>query len=106
MIWITGPSGSGKTTLARKIIKSDGGVLLDGDMMRGVWSIGFSKEDRIEHNLRIAKLARALEEQGHNVVVATVCPFKSLREQVQTITRCRFIYLEGGIEDKECPYER
>jgi len=104
--WITGNSGSGKTTLAKKIIASDGGILLDGDGMRTCWSLGLSKEDRVENNMRIAKIAKVLDGQGFNVVVATICPYRELREQVKRITKCRFIYLEGGIESEDYPYEK
>ncbi len=103
--WITGNSGSGKSTLAKKILKTDGGVWLDGDSMRSVWTLGFSKEDRVEHNLRIAKLARMLDDQGLNIVVSTICPYRDLRSEVQKITRCRFIYLDGGLSGPEHPYE-
>ncbi len=104
--WITGNSGAGKTTLAKKIIAADGGVLLDGDAMRECWKLGFSKEDRIENNLRIARIARVLSKQGVNVIVATICPYRSLRAQVKELTDCRFIYLDGGKTGKEYPYER
>lgn len=104
--WVTGNSGSGKTTLAKKIIASDGGILLDGDGMRTCWSLGLSKEDRVENNMRIAKIAKVLDGQGFNVVVATICPYRELREQVKRITKCRFIYLEGGIESEDYPYEK
>lgn len=103
--WITGNSGSGKTTLAKKMQHQE--VILDGDMMRGVWhDLGLSKEDRWEHNLRIARLAKALEEQDFDVIVSTICPYRDLREEVRKITNCRFIYLEGGKSGVEYPYER
>lgn len=105
--WITGQSKSGKTTLAKKIIAHDGGILLDGDAMRKCWTLGFSYEDRVENNLRIAKIAKELSDQGFNVVVATICPYKQLRQDVHTITNCRFIYLSGGLETSEqYPYEQ
>jgi len=104
--WVTGNSKSGKTTLAKKIIAHDGGILLDGDAMRRCWSLGFSKEDRIENNMRIAKIAKELDSQGFNVIVATICPYVQLRQDVHNITNCRFIYLSGGLEtNKEYPYE-
>jgi len=104
--WITGNSGAGKTTLAKKIIAHDGGILLDGDAMRKCWTLGFSKEDRWENNLRIAKIVNELSSQGFNVIVATICPFKDLRQEVEKITNCRFIYLSGGKESSnEYPYE-
>jgi len=105
--WITGNSGAGKTTLAKKILASDGGILLDGDAMRTCWKLGFTKEDRIENNMRIARIAKVLDQQGFNVIVSTICPFKELREEVSKITNCRWIYLDGGKENsKEYPYER
>ena len=76
--WITGNSGSGKTTLARKIIAADGGILLDGDSMRTCWSLGLGKEDRIENNMRIAKIAKVLDGQGFNVVDIHKHPFWNL----------------------------
>ena len=103
--WITGNSGSGKTTLARKIIKADGGILLDGDGMRTCWDLGFSKEDRIENNLRIARIAKVLDGQGFNIVVSTICPYRELRSGVKEITNCRFIYLDGGKTGEKYPYE-
>ena len=92
--WITGNSGIGKTTLAYKIQVNE--IILDGDDMRKVWELGFSKKDRWEQNLRIAKLAIILEKQGFNIIIATICPYKKLRKEVQKITNCKFIYLDGG----------
>ncbi len=102
--WITGDSGSGKTTLAHRLRKNE--VILDGDEMRGVWTVGFSREDRWEHNLRIARLAKLLAAQGFDIIIASICPFRELRREVQEITGCRFIYLEGGRTGKEYPYEK
>lgn len=102
--WITGNRGAGKSTLLQKI-RRHGDVILDGHSLRQVWpDLGFSKKDRWEQNLRTARLAKLLADQGHNVLVATICPFKKLREEVNHITDCRFIYLTGGM-GKECPYE-
>jgi adenylylsulfate kinase-like enzyme len=89
--WIYGQSGAGKTTLAKHI----GGVHLDGDEMRKCWHLGFSEEDRRENNLRIAKIAKMLSDQGHTVVVSTICPYEDLRKEVYFICKCRFIKIEG-----------
>ena len=111
--WITGNSGAGKTTLALKL-QSQGNspdefstILLDGDSMRKIWpELGLSKEDRWLNNIRIARLAKILEDQGFDVIVSTICPYKDLRSEVQKITNCRFIYLEGGKSGSEYPYEK
>ena len=102
--WITGNTGAGKTTLAQKMRKNE--VVLDGDMLRKVWTdLDLSEQGRCEQNLRAARLAKMLEEQGFDIIVATICPYKDLRDQVQKITGCTFIYLAGGKSGVEYPYE-
>ncbi len=109
IIWITGNSKAGKTTTAKlfKSLANDKVVILDGDDMRFVWQdLGFSKEDRYIQNLRIAKLAKILEKQGFIVVVASICPYKRLRDSIQDMIDCKFIYLSGGkAPSGEYPYE-
>ena len=110
--WIFGNTTSGKTTLARCIINSEpvypyaNTVWLDGDSMRNIWKdLGLSKEDRWEQNLRVARLAKMIDEQGFNVVVSVICPYKKLRAEIKKITNCKFIYIEGGKDGKEYPFE-
>ena len=107
VIWIHGQSKSGKSTLAHKISQGKW-IVLDGDAMRASISsdLGFSEKDRRENNIRIAKLARELDKQGFDVIVATICPYRKLREEVQQITGCKFIQLDGGIINKNYPYEK
>lgn len=101
--WLSGNSGSGKTTLS--MLMKDV-IHLDGDVMRTVWKLGLSKKDRYEQNLRIARIAKILKEQGYDVVVSTICPYKELRKQVRDICGCKFVFIEGGKEpSKEFPYE-
>jgi len=102
--WLIGNSGSGKTWLARRMKREE--ILLDGDDMRRVWKLGLSKNDRMKHNLRIARLAQILEAQGKDIIVATICPYKILREEIKKIIKVKFIYLEGGQEPSDrYPYE-
>ena len=109
IIWIIGNTQAGKTTFAKKLIKLLGEkvIFLDGDQMRQTISkdLGFSKEDREENNLRIARLAKLLKEQGFKVVVATICPYEELRLKIKKITDCEFIYVTGGKTGKEYPFE-
>ena len=104
IIWLTGNTNSGKTTLAKKMAGKNT-VILDGDDLRKVWPAGFSKEDREEHNLRIARLARMLEDQGLSVIVSLICPYADLRKKVEEITSCTFIYIKGGKTGEEFPFE-
>lgn len=104
IIFITGQSKSGKSTLARKL-KTDRTIILDGNDWRNIYPTGFSKKERWNHNIRIAKIAKLLDEQGFDIIITFICPYKKLREEVRRITGCRFIYLEGGIQHKDYPYE-
>ncbi len=83
-------------------------IILDGDDLRECWTLGFSKEDRYEQNLRIAKIARLLWIQGFNVAVATICPYADLRRQIrkEILPEVRWVYAAGGKEaSDEYPFE-
>jgi len=102
---LTGNSKSGKTTLAKKLIGKNC-IHLDGDILRNIWKdIDLSEEGRREQGLRTARLAKELENQGYTVIVSVIAPYESLRKEIQTITDCKFIYIEGGKTGKDYPYE-
>ena len=104
--WITGSSTAGKTTLAWQM-KRPGDVVIDGDEIRFIHSNkgGYSFGDTWRHNVYVAHLAALVARQGVHVFVALVCPYKKLRDEVQAITDCSFVYLSGGNED-EYEYEQ
>ena len=106
ILWVTGNTGSGKTTLAKRLVGKNT-VLLDGDEMRATINrgLGLTKKDRWENNIRIARLAKLLEDQGFVVIVSVICPYEALRREVETITGCKWIYVPGGKEGEEFPYE-
>jgi adenylylsulfate kinase len=90
ILWITGIPASGKTTLARRIVRHyrEQGIaaeVIDGDDVRKVISadLGFSREDRLENNRRIAWIATLLARNGVLAVVASVSPFKEGRAQAR-----------------------
>lgn len=102
--WIYGNTASGKSTLAARLHQDE--IILDGDDLRTVWTdVDLSESGRREHNLRTARLAKLLSSQGFGVIVATICPYRDLRRQVQEITCCRFIYVPGGRSGPEYPFE-
>lgn len=108
IIWLTGNSGAGKTTLAHKLKRPDS-IMLDGDDLREVDdNKDMSKEGRWRQNLRVAKLAKLLESQGFQIIVAVICPYEELRRKVEEITNCTFVYLgyEGDNNIPDKPYER
>lgn len=72
---IYGESGCGKTykALFMKAFK-ECDVILDGDSVRTYLNddLGYSDEDRKRNNIRIAKIALMLANQGLRVVISTV----------------------------------
>lgn len=122
ILWLTGNSGAGKTTLGRilrdrsnKDNKDNrlGTILLDGNEMRIAISekARFSRKDREEHNLRCARLAKVLEEQGFNVIVSVIAPFQETRDKIDEILgeKIKWIYVKRKKDldnlDIDKPYE-
>lgn len=91
-VWLTGLSASGKTTLARLLgetltrrgFKIE---ILDGDIVRTTLSkgLGFSQRDRETNVRRIAKMAQSLVRQQVVTIVAAICPYHAIREEVRSI---------------------
>ncbi|HEY0351900.1 MAG TPA: GTP-binding protein, partial [Gemmatimonadales bacterium] len=84
VIWLTGLSGAGKSTIAERVcaeLRGQGRPVehLDGDAVREVFRTGFSREERHEHNRRIAFLASRLEHHGVIVVASFVSPYRESR---------------------------
>lgn len=105
--WLTGQSESGKTTLAEALHKEMGAVILDGDEMRQSISLGtgFSKQDRDEHNLRVARLAKVISKRTP-VIVSVIAPFKETRKKIDELIKPIWIYVKRKYkEDKNKPYE-
>lgn len=109
IVWLTGNTGSGKTTLAKELQKRlYNWTILDGDEMRNTISLGagFSKEEREKHNLRVARLAKLLNEKGQNVFVSVIAPFQSTRDKIDKIIDCKWVWVHRGIPKYEnAPYE-
>lgn len=106
ILWLTGNTGSGKTTFAKHLADKHT-IILDGDQMRESINkdCDLSSQGRRENNLRIARLAKVLADQGFNIIVSVICPYEDLRLEVQEICDCKFIYLEGGKKGVAYPYE-
>lgn len=107
IIWLTGQSGSGKTTIANALQQKIGGVTLDGDEMRNSIStdLGFAKEDRESHNLRVARLAKVLSKNTR-VIVSVIAPFEDARKKIDKIANPFWVYVERSLlMDKNKPYQ-
>jgi adenylylsulfate kinase len=102
VIWFTGQSGAGKTTVAREIHKRWDCVMLDGDEMRASVSLGagFSREDRKEHNLRVARLAVVMS-QYTNVLVTVIAPMEEVRKEITEICHPEWVYIHRTMPERE-----
>lgn len=107
VVWLTGNSGSGKTSIAYLLKENLNAVVLDGDEMRSSISadLGFSKEHREENYLRVARLAKVLVNQNHNVVVSVIAAFEDSRKKINEILSPYWIYVKGGETGPDKPYE-
>lgn len=106
-IWLTGLPCSGKTTIAfeiEKYFKKRGFPVqrLDGDVVRETLSkdLGFSKEDRDKNIERISYVAQMLVNNGVNVVVAFVSPYRKMRDFARGICPnfCE-VYVKCNVEE-------
>lgn len=91
-IWLTGLSGAGKSTTAGLLHTSLTAMqhhccILDGDLLRkGLCKdLGFSAADRIENIRRAGEVAKLLVDAGLIVIVATISPFKKMRDDARNI---------------------
>jgi adenylylsulfate kinase len=92
ILWFTGLSGSGKTTLAlrlEQILRETGYPVevLDGDQARTTIcrDLGFSEKDRLENIRRLGFVARMLAHHGVTVIVATITPYGSQRQEQEDL---------------------
>ena len=89
-VWLMGLSASGKTTLAQLLARAltQRGFkveVLDGDIVRTTLSkgLGFTHGDRVTNLRRIAAMAQDLVRQQVVTIVAAICPYHAIREEVR-----------------------
>ncbi len=99
--WFTGLPGSGKTciaeALAKKLRKYCLKVeILDGDWVRKTINVdaGFTFEERRQHLLRVAWIARLLARNGIIVLCSFVSPYKSVRAEIRKIVEEEVPFIE------------
>lgn len=90
VIWLTGLPASGKSTIANLLknyyekqnLSAD---ILDGDEIRKTLSkdLGFSPEDRKEHNRRVIFVAKLLSKNGIITIVPLISPYRTTREMAR-----------------------
>ena len=107
VILLYGLSSTEKTTIAKILaaIKQEHFVLDGNDLRNGSdLDSGLSKEDRIENFRQIMYYARSLAEAGEKVLVASVTPYREMREIAREICSdvfCIEVYLSTPPEEYE-----
>ncbi len=103
VVWFTGQSGAGKTTIVKELLEGYVSISLDGNDMRESISLGagFSKKDRREHNLRIARLAEVLSRQDIIVFVSVIAPMEEVRKEITKICNPTWIYVKRTIPERK-----
>ena len=106
VIWLTGIPTSGKTTISiilrdyyeKKNLPVD---ILDGDELRKTLSkdLGFSPEDRKEHNRRVIIIAKLLSKNGITTIVPLISPYLETRELARKeIPNFIEVYVKASVE--------
>ncbi len=105
-IWITGLPASGKTTIAallKEHLKSKNiqVIILDGDEIRKTVSkdLGYSPEDRKEHNRRVIEIAKLLVKNGITTIIPLISPYRETREMARKeIPNFVEVYTKASLE--------
>lgn len=95
--WFTGQPSHGKTVLANLLVNElkskDKQVFhVDGDDLRALTlNKDFSEQGRIDNVKGAQKIAHYLHNEGCNVVVSLVSPYRWQREELKTVIGKHFI---------------
>ena len=91
-VWFTGLSGAGKSTIANLVerglfARGLHTYLLDGDNVRHGLNrdLGFTDEDRVENQRRVAEVARLMTDAGLIVLVSFISPFRAERAAARAL---------------------
>ena len=107
-IWLAGLPCAGKSTIAEHLVwkfreRGREVTLLDGDAVRKDLSegLGFSREDRIRNNERIAFVAREVVRHRGIAVCAAILPYEEARQRVRAMFgpgRFLLVYVDTSLE--------
>ena len=103
MIYLfTGQPGSGKTTLGKKLqiwLQTDKSnwrksvFHIDGDQLRELFpNKDYSKEGRERNIQKAFDIAKFIDNNGNDVVISLVSPYREMREKLKSECRVQEIY--------------
>ena len=105
ILWFTGLPAAGKTTIAASVCdrlttNNNNVYLLDGDVIRRDKknSVGFQREDRINHISQVGQRALAIKEQGAICIVAVIAPYREVRDSVLKEIGAIEIFVDAPLE--------
>jgi adenylyl-sulfate kinase len=106
VLWFTGLSGAGKSTIAegvhRRLLELDEpSEYLDGEMIPGFSSAGFTPGDRDAYVRRVGFLASRLSSHGITAVCALISPYETSRAWVRRLCP-RFVEIHVATSLEEC----
>jgi adenylylsulfate kinase-like enzyme len=89
--WFTGQPGAGKTVLSLRLKNyleeeyQNEVFHIDGDELRMLYkNLNYGREGREENIKRAQDIAKFINNQGYDVIVSLVAPYKDLRETFKT----------------------
>jgi len=104
-LWFTGLPLSGKTTIADKVYVELEKLQiplerLDAKDIRSVVpNIGFSRQDRNRHMLRVAHLIKTLQNNSISTVASFVSPYRESRKAIREMVKNNIVvYLKSDVE--------
>jgi len=99
ILWITGQPDSGKSTLARELKKYLPVIIID-DTMRKHFNLNWNDSEGL---LLMARIARAINYEGFDVVVCAGAPYEKWRNKVNAYFR-EIIFNDRIIPEVEWVY--
>ena len=104
-LWFTGLPLSGKSTIADKVYEELQKLhipieRLDSKDIRDlVPNIGFTREDRNRHMIRIAHLIKTLQNNSISTVASFVSPYRESRKAIRTMVKNNIVvYVKADVE--------
>lgn len=105
ILWLTGLPAAGKTTVANLLkgrLKAGKAKVkvMDGDVIRRIngGKIGYTREERIRHIMKVGHVARELKEKGFICIVAVISPYQEVRQAVINRVGAVEIFVDASIE--------